>query len=316
MDALKSCLKPATLRQALRTLPRTLDETYERILKSIKETHIEDVLKMLRWLIYAKRPLTLGELAKAVAISVDDIPIFDPENRLRRPVDSLRLCSTLVHPTRWNQYGEREHNPVDCVVRLAHYSVQEYLLCNSNVSDLRTSISFEKSTAQKYIAKACLTYLLYMGKVLAGNQHFSRQNAVKTYLLCYYAAFYWHKHAIKPDGSARLLMHDLFFSETALIFWTCLYNPAILAINTEVENDMIHLDQYYYRNIPTSSHHCKAIYVASYLGFTGLVEELVDRVENLNLEVGMSGTALGAAAYQGHTDVLRFLLERGAQAQT
>ena len=316
MDSLKNCLKPVTLHRALRTLPRTLNETYERILKNVKEDQLEDVLKMLRWLTYAKRPLTLGELAEAVAISVDDIPVFDPENRLRHPVDSFHLCSTLVGLTLVNLHGDAEHNPVHCVVRLAHYSVQEYLLSNSGVSDSRISLSFERSTAQAYIGKACLTYLFYLDRVLAGKQRFSREAVQKEYVLYEYSAVYWDDHAMMTDAITGALVQELFCSETAFIIWTHEYNTASLftKAGTDDDEDIAYLDQRYYRPRTASNHNCKAIYVASYCGFTGLVEKLVGQVEDVNLVLGTYGTALGAAALEGHTGVLRVLLEHGAKA--
>ena len=162
MDTLRNCTKKAPLLRALQNLPRTLGETYGRILSNVNEDDIEDVLKMLRWLIYADRPLTLGELAETVAISVDDSPVFDPEERLRHPDLVLHTCSTLI-----NLHGDDDKDPVERVVRLAHYSVQEYLLSNSDHCDSRISRFFEErffeeSTAQDYIAKACLTYLLHI----------------------------------------------------------------------------------------------------------------------------------------------------------
>ena len=330
MDALKNCLKPAILRRALRTLPRTLDETYERILKNVKEEHLEDVLKMLRWLIYAKRPLTLSELAEAVAISVDDAPIFDPESRLRHPVDSFHLCSSLISVTSVNLHGDAEDDPVHCVIRLAHYSVQEYLLSNSVVSGSRISLSFEQSTAQAYIGKACLTYLLYLEKLLAGKQYFSRRAVQKEYVLYKYSAEYWDDHGTMTDAITGTLVQVMFHSESAFIIWTHGYNKASLFTQagideTEVSDDddedndfdhmddKVYLDKRYYRRRTACSHYCRAVYVASYFGLTGLVEKLVGQVEDVNMVLGKYGTALGAAAFQGHTDVLRVLLERGAR---
>ena len=362
LDALKNCLKPATLRQALRTLPRTLDETYERILKDVKGGHLEDVLKMLRWLIYAEWPLTLGELAEAVAISVDDTPIFDSENRLRHPIDLLHLCSTLVSLTRVDRRGRVKDNPIHCVVRLAHYSVQEYLLSKFGVSDSQISLSFEQSAAQAYIGKACLTYLLYLDRILAGRQYFSREAVQNEYVLYDYSATYWNDHAMMTDATTGTLLQEMFFSETAFIIWTHGYNTADLYTKADTyvkdnsdhdeedsdhdeedfdhdeedfdhdeedfdhdeedfddvedfdnDKDIAYLDQRYYRPGRASNHYCKAIYVASYCGFTDLVKKLVDQVEDVNLVLGYYGTALGAAALQGQSGVLQVLLEHGAK---
>jgi hypothetical protein len=42
----------------LRTLPKTLNETYDRILMSIDEFYIEDTRRMLQWLAFSARPVS------------------------------------------------------------------------------------------------------------------------------------------------------------------------------------------------------------------------------------------------------------------
>ena len=57
--------KPKYIKDVLRTLPKTLDETYERILCAIEERYRPEALALLRWITYSTTPLTLGELAEA-----------------------------------------------------------------------------------------------------------------------------------------------------------------------------------------------------------------------------------------------------------
>ena len=96
LDTLRKCIKPSALRKVLATLPKTLDDTYERILCAIDEAHATDAFKILQWLAFSTRPLELQELAEATAITLDDLPKFDPEDRLRHPTDILAICSSLV----------------------------------------------------------------------------------------------------------------------------------------------------------------------------------------------------------------------------
>ena len=96
LDTLRKCVKPSALRKVLASLPKTLDDTYERILCAIDEAHAADAFKILQWLAFSTRPLELQELAEATAITLDDLPKFDPEDRLRHPTDILAICSSLV----------------------------------------------------------------------------------------------------------------------------------------------------------------------------------------------------------------------------
>ena len=96
METLRRCIKPSALRKALASLPKTLDDTYERILCNIDQDHAEDALKVLQWLAFSARPLGIQEVAEATAITLNDSPLFDPEDRLRDHTDILAICSSLI----------------------------------------------------------------------------------------------------------------------------------------------------------------------------------------------------------------------------
>ena len=87
------------LRKQLKSLPATLPQTYERILLNIGEDYSQYALKMLQWLTYSKRPLSLLQLAEVIAIDEDENPRFDPERRFPEPEDILLICSSLVTAT-------------------------------------------------------------------------------------------------------------------------------------------------------------------------------------------------------------------------
>jgi hypothetical protein len=70
LDRLRRCF-PASIRRALNELPRTLDETYERILLEIDEENWEYAIRLLRCLAFSRRPLLVKELAEAIAVELD-----------------------------------------------------------------------------------------------------------------------------------------------------------------------------------------------------------------------------------------------------
>src|SRR5438105_2244232 len=65
LETLRSCLTRTALKKALTSLPKTLPDTYDRILTSTVEGHREAALRALQWLTYAVRPLTLYEVTDA-----------------------------------------------------------------------------------------------------------------------------------------------------------------------------------------------------------------------------------------------------------
>src|ERR1700753_2034760 len=85
LDALGKCRNRLMLRKALATLPPTLDETYNRILCAIDEEDFEYAVRILRWLAFSARPLSVEEISEVVAIDIERDPAFDSEEVLEDP---------------------------------------------------------------------------------------------------------------------------------------------------------------------------------------------------------------------------------------
>jgi hypothetical protein len=147
---LRNCITLSALRKALKSLPKTLDETYERILTSIDESYISDVKKILQFLAFSPRQMNLLELVEVLAVDIDrDEPQFNPENRIPEPKDILSMCSTLVTTTNLTEW-----------LRLAHFSVKEYLLSDRIKSSKASAYSIDPISGNLFIAQTYLAYLL------------------------------------------------------------------------------------------------------------------------------------------------------------
>ena len=97
LDALGRCLSLSSLRKALRSLPKDLDDTYARILQSIdNDEHSKLVAMIMQWLAYSRRPMYLTEISEVLTVDPDDDHPFNMERRLEDPQDLLRICSSLV----------------------------------------------------------------------------------------------------------------------------------------------------------------------------------------------------------------------------
>ena len=57
IDALAKCVKLPMLQATLRSLPRTLEGTYTRILLDIEQEYVRDAISVLRWLAFSARPV-------------------------------------------------------------------------------------------------------------------------------------------------------------------------------------------------------------------------------------------------------------------
>ena len=90
------CRSPNAVRQTLRELPKTLFDTYDRILQNVPATYQLQVRKALVWLAYhnSVKPLTLAALAEVVTIDTPN-RTFSTEDRFFDPNDLL-LCVRVL----------------------------------------------------------------------------------------------------------------------------------------------------------------------------------------------------------------------------
>lgn len=141
--------------EVLSNLPRTLTETYDRIVSRIFRKPrganlLRTAQRVLRWVVFARRPLTLCELAEAVAIRWDDESL----NRARtidNDMHILEACSNLIVQT------------PDHTIRLAHHTIQDYLL-HVHRDGLSVQVDtplIQVKDGSTVLLKACLTYLLF-----------------------------------------------------------------------------------------------------------------------------------------------------------
>ena len=96
----------------LKSLPKGLDETYNRILLAIDEFQSLFVRRTLTWLIVAMIPLTIEQVHEAVKIDSDLLGVDDD----RGPMDVaclMEACSSLVSLNRWTK-----------ILSLSHFSVK------------------------------------------------------------------------------------------------------------------------------------------------------------------------------------------------
>jgi hypothetical protein len=174
LDVLRKCFSPAELTKALKSLPRTLYETYDRMLSSILEEHRRDALRVLQCLAFSVRTISLQEAVEVLATDADveDGPLFDARRRLWDSRDIVAICSslvTIVVPAVNTHDREDGIEPASTAgftgreeLRLAHFSVREYLVSEHlRKSDVGLSwFHFNKRIADTSIAKTCLAYLL------------------------------------------------------------------------------------------------------------------------------------------------------------
>ncbi|KAF8499924.1 hypothetical protein JB92DRAFT_2677543, partial [Gautieria morchelliformis] len=301
LDALRKCRSPAALEKALTRLPTTLYETYDRILTDIDEDYRKDALSLLQWLAFSVGTSSLNEALDVLATEPDaeDGSLFDRSRRLWDPRDILTICSSLVAITdpdaKLHEEDSIEHHAADVdepgEVRLAHFSVREYLISEHLRNDVTLSrFHFNQKVAEIFIAQTCLAYLLQF------DQPGSVDSSTGTsYPLCHYAAEHWMDHARadaagSSDTLHRLTMNLLEPSDPAYTNWLWLCR----------------------QNLSWESYYVSPLYYTSLAGLERATQSLLMNGSDVNGRGGNKGSALQAAALKGHATVVGLLLKMGA----
>ena len=94
MDAVKRCKNRRELKTQLNYLPKGLDEAYAQIFEQSRCP--DDLQKLLQWLVFAERPLTVTELAEVLAVDFTTVPFYDPDLRCKKPTIIWGICNGLV----------------------------------------------------------------------------------------------------------------------------------------------------------------------------------------------------------------------------
>jgi hypothetical protein len=107
LKALKSAKSQSAIQEALANLPTGLDKMYDQALSRIHPDNQEQAIRALNWLAFSIRPLTLSELAEAMAIDPKLSSPFIKDRRLFNLKDVLDFLPGLVAVVEDDIYFER-----------------------------------------------------------------------------------------------------------------------------------------------------------------------------------------------------------------
>ncbi|EXL65535.1 hypothetical protein FOPG_18241 [Fusarium oxysporum f. sp. conglutinans race 2 54008] len=275
LESLARCLSPKAIMIALRSLPRDLNETYRRMVQNIPSEYKSSAIRLLQFLVYTKRSLTLAEAIEVIATEIDREPRgFDVDGRLSLKADVLRYCPSLVIIAEVTKHAETVE-----ALHLAHFSVKEYLL---------EQAQFDLESASIAISKTCLTYLTD----IRGRHSTIRRD----FPMARYAAEYWMDYAVSAETSEDIVRITVKFLEDETTFqrWCRLY---------QADRQWDHEP-----GPPTASR----LYYACLGGLAGAARDLATEGADVNAQGGPFGNALQAASFKDNREVVQLLLDKGA----
>ena len=307
----------------------------------------EEALKVLRWLVFARRPLSANELLQVTGIVIEeDVARFDKDEVLKDPRDILRICSGLVsitpaEPDRYFSDNESEtedtlsisshasSEPEEEYIRLAHFSVKEYLM---STRPCIGSFSFPEKEFHDILATCCLVYLHRFE-----GEEWSNPECEADLPLARYAAVYWTTHARISDCQSgrqrdlcrKLLSEQLpayrswhrFYDMSRKCTETCdlrrtinefpspLFSAAgedlLHAVQAILEDETVNIDATWE---PAGTSLCEA----SKMGYGRIVKMLLAKGADANVQIHQGAHALVEATRYGDKKIVEMLLDAGA----
>jgi ankyrin repeat protein len=330
LEYLCDCV-PGRIRHALSELPDTLDETYERTLRGIKEANWEVAHRLFQFLTVASRPLHVEELAELLAFDFEEgpIPKFRKDWRLEDPVEAvLSTCSSLLFVVKVDDSK---------VIQFSHFSVKEFLASarlakTSDIVPRRYHIS--TTGAHTVAARACLGFLLHLDENVSADD-------LQTFPLADYAAQHWFDHALFKDvaqnveDAAQTLFHPRkpHFATWVWIFdlhdpsrhpdmrserpsppsGTPLHYVALCGLHTIVKFLAIELSQNV--NAVGFQNNTTPLHLASSAGHVEVTRALLEHGSDVAAQCEIGATPLHEASSRGNADACRVLLEYNANVE-
>ncbi|KAK1242542.1 hypothetical protein MKX08_005354 [Trichoderma sp. CBMAI-0020] len=336
-DHLQRLKSPAEIRRALRQLPQGLDETYERILRNIDPVYQAQVASCLKWLALSLCTLTIDELAEIFILQPENDPIIDEDERIFSSEDILAYLHGLI-------VVEMDESTKH--VRLAHYSIKEYLTSGRICKDLASAFSFTDTSAHLWIAFSSLAYALHtavrfnIAENIKELESGRRDNSNRLDRLTWYTAKNWLHHLEMvprkswPAEVVQMAKSALSFRSQSLIITILVTSRSILLypvfdgilqhpyyftalLGCSQLTELLLSDDLSIGKYLTQEDMDIMLQLAALAGSKDLVLSLLDRGAAINAErVGNEyrqyGDALQAAVQQGNPDIVRILLNRGA----
>ncbi|KAJ7884781.1 Pfs, NACHT and ankyrin domain protein [Mycena olivaceomarginata] len=335
MESLGKHISAGDVRDALKSLPTTFPEIYNNAMDRIaREVRSKQALRVLSYLIHARRLLTVTELQHFLAVRpghTDFRAEYIPDASIL-----VSICAGLVVMDDESQ-----------IIRLVHFTAQEY---------------FDKIRASKFpsgdqeMGEKCLVYLSFN----AFRNTSKLSDCRVPHALLNYIVNYWHVHILHHQEALRRLLFaaaglalvvdwliadsadinardgtgqtplicasaaghatvvDLLINKAADVNALDIqggeYGTALQAasLHGKVEIIQLLLEKGADPNIQGENGYGTALHAASFEGELEIVQLLLEKGADPNIQGGGYGTALRAASYMGNLEIVQLLLKKGA----
>lgn len=317
-ERLKPRMRASQLETALSSMPSGLNQAYKRDLERISrldEADKEYAKRILRWMLFALRPLSVRELIHALAVDAngdciqhEDIPDRIDDDCLQSQI--LDLCGSLLE-------ARADSKPAASIedrrVHFVHFSAKEFLLNAKNeCQNPETAAFFFQAPTKSHVilAKTCLSYIVLRVEIPEPIQNgFSD-----------YSFTHWVEHfkacPVDRQPECMDLERRLFKPGPAFEKWSKqegsnldpLGMAAFYGLADIFEELLLDPQADPGKVYP---HKRTMLHLAASRGHANIVEQLLARPDvDINAKDNSGQTPLYQASSRGHLEVLKLLLAR------
>jgi ankyrin repeat protein len=298
LDYLSTAKNDGDLKAMIANLPNGLEHTYETILNHISSQYpdrIEEVKRLLQCLVVASPTLTAADLAEILAMEPGQA-YLDFDLVATDPYDVLEVIAPLVILTS----SQKPHS----VVRLAHYSLEEYLSSTRMLQSQARQFYVKPEEANAWLASICLQYLTFDVFNLS-KHHMAKSGSpsLEEYNFRRYAALNWVRHYKEAANVAG-------FKEQCKPYVDRLFR------NEDGSPCFKKWQEIYQQKSPYDElHQYSPICFAISHGLDDIVDDLIPHLTDIDMTYSDGYTCLTIAAKWNRANIVRKLLDLGADIE-
>ncbi|EFQ30905.1 uncharacterized protein GLRG_06049 [Colletotrichum graminicola M1.001] len=287
---------PSKIKREVERVPQQLDDLYYDLLQGLNSEDRPETLRLVQWVCFSIRPLTMYELPWAMTID-PDIPTqtlddceqsdeFISKDDMHRRVTSLSCGLAEVASS------DKSH-----VIQFIHQSVRDFFI-ERGLSALDDTIETARLVAPTVNCRLffqCISYFKMTVSSDAGG--FCIDHAFKFPFLRY-AVLYWASHA-KRGEAADVYAKDILES----FGW-----PSRSLVDKLVKAIEFFESDAWFRKVRAAS----LVHIASLHDLQGLLQIIMEHTEaHIDAKSDGGGTPLSFAAEKGNDAIVKMLLDTG-----
>lgn len=223
---------------------------------------------------------------------------------LKETILTQTRCSSLVTFTSGARYTTFGYRDSGLTLKLAHASVADYLLQTRHQGP--SSFHFDYSSAQNLLAQACLGYLMNSAFSNGHNYHLWKFQ-LGSHPFLEHCVTYWPNYVGGSKDNPHFILDSITMSALQAFLNTSKLPKGgnfSFWVGMLIPNESIEVIR-----------STQPLYYAASFGLTDVVRTILDTENNIDIDVlggRAKASALHVATYRKHIDIMKLLLERGA----